>query len=63
MDCTRSAAGAHGVADIDAAADARVGILERLQNIERRGPQLILRTVIVDGDADVIFLDELLDAG
>jgi len=49
-------AGAHGVADIDAAADARVGYLERLQNIERRGPQLILRTVIVDGDADVISL-------
>jgi len=33
---------------------------ERLENVQRRRPELVLGSVIVDGDADVVFPDELL---
>ncbi len=35
----------------------------RLQHIERRGPQLILGSVVVDGDSYVVLLHEFLNAG
>ena len=54
---------AHGMAYIDAAADAGIGSFERLENVQRRRPELVLGSVVVDGDADVVFLDELLQAG
>src|SRR5260370_37894276 len=52
---------ANRMPDIDAAADARIHALHRLQNIQRRMPQLILGAMIVDRDADVGFLYECLD--
>src|SRR5438477_2190593 len=48
------------MSDIDAAPDARIHVLYRLQHIERRMPQLVLRSVIVDRDFDVVLLYELL---
>ena len=56
-------AGARCVTDIDAASHARVHILYCLQHIQRRGPQLIFRPMIVDGEPDVVFLHELFNAG
>ena len=53
--------GARGVADIDAESDARIEILDGFEHVERRREELVLGPVIVDGDADVVFLDELLD--
>ena len=35
--------------------------LIELEDVEGRLPELVLRAVVVDGDADVVFLDELLD--
>ena len=55
-------AGTHRVPHIDAASHARVHIADRLQNIERRMPQLIFRPVVVDGEAYVVLLHKLLDA-
>src|SRR5438552_2977868 len=49
-------AGADRMPDIDAAADARIHTFHRRQYIERRMPQLVLGAVIVDRDADVVFL-------
>ena len=40
-----------------------IGSFERLENVQRRRPELVLGSVVVDGDADVVFLDELLQAG
>src|ERR1700674_187108 len=48
--------------DIDAAPDARVHTLYRLQYIQRRMPQLIFRPVIVDRDTDIVLLYELLNS-
>src|SRR6202140_3793246 len=53
-------AGAHGVAYIDAAADSRVHVFDDLQDVERRPPELVFRTMVVDRDFDVVLLDELL---
>src|SRR5450432_3234169 len=53
-------AGAHGVAYIDAAADSRVHVFDELQDVERRPPELVFRTMVVDCDPDVVLLDELL---
>src|SRR5258708_26933712 len=53
-------AGARGVAYIDAAADSRVHVFDELQDVERRLPELVFRTMIVDRDPDVVLLDELL---
>ena len=55
-------AGASGVPDINAAADARIHTLDRLQYIQRRMPQLVLGPVIVDCDTDVVFLYEFLNS-
>ncbi len=56
-------AGANGVADIYAAADAWVQTFYSFQDIERRVPQLIFRPVIVDGEFDRVFADEFFDSG
>src|SRR5882757_8887886 len=56
-------AGASGVADIDAAAHAWVHIFYGLQYVLRGMPELIFGAVIVDGETDVVFLYEFLDAG
>src|ERR1700691_6151437 len=53
-------AGAHGVAYIDAAADSRVHVFDELQDVERRLPKLVFRTMVVDCDPDAVLLDELL---
>src|SRR5258708_1616345 len=53
--------GTHRMPDVDAAPDARVVLLHRLQHIERGVPQLVLRSMIVDSDADVILLHEFFD--
>jgi len=53
--------GAHGVADVDAAAHAWIHALHCSEDGKRRGPDLVLRAVVVDGETDVIFLDELFD--
>src|SRR5258708_18903732 len=53
-------AGARGVAYIDAAADSRVHVFDELQDVERRLPELVFRTMVVDCDPDVVLLDELL---
>ena len=55
-------AGASGVADIDAAAHAWVHIFHRFQYVLRGMPELIFWAVIVDGETDVVFLYEFLDA-
>src|SRR5579859_5836442 len=55
-------AGAHCVPDIDAAADARIELFDRLEHIQRGGPDLILRPVVVDSDADIVLLHKLLNA-
>src|SRR3984957_16808871 len=49
-----------GVAYIDAAADSRVHVLDELQDVERRLPELVFGTMVVDCDPDVVLLDELL---
>src|SRR5258708_6017096 len=51
---------AHGVAYIDAAADSRVHVFDELQDVERRLPELVFRTMVVDCDPDAVLLDELL---
>src|SRR5580658_2816817 len=48
--------------DVNAAPDARIHILDRLQHVERRMPYSIFRPVIVNRDADIELLDELLDS-
>ena len=53
--------GAGGVAYVDAEADARIEILDGLEHVEGRGKELVLGAVIVDGDLDVVLLDEALD--
>ena len=50
--------GAGGVAYVDAEADARVEILDGLEHVEGRGEELVFGAVVVDGDLDVVFLDE-----
>src|SRR6266478_565520 len=47
--------------DIDAASHARIHSLYRLQYIQRRMPQFILRPVIVDREAYVVLLHKLLN--
>jgi hypothetical protein len=54
--------GAHGVANVDAAAHARVHVLDRFEHIERGREHLVLGAVVVDGDANVVFLDEFFHA-
>src|SRR5437773_538730 len=49
------------MSNINAAPDARIHALYRLQYIQRRMPQFIFRPVIVDGHADVVILYELLN--
>src|SRR3984957_12803167 len=53
-------AGALGVAYIDAAADSRVHVFDEFEDVERRLPELVFRTMIVDGDPDAELLHELL---
>src|SRR5258707_9200918 len=53
-------AGALGVAYIDAAADSRVHFFDELQDVERRLPELVFRTMVVDCDPDVVLLGERL---
>jgi len=55
-------AGTNRMPHIDAAADARIHTLHRLQYIQRRRPQLVFGAVIVDRDADVVLLYKLLDS-
>ncbi len=50
-----------GMADVDAKAEPRVERLDPLPGVERRGPGLVLGTVVVDRDLDVVFLDELVE--
>src|SRR5258708_35417027 len=54
-------AGARRVAYIDAAADSRIHVFDELQDVERRLPELVFRTMVVDCDPDVVLLHELLD--
>jgi hypothetical protein len=56
-------AGANSMPDVDAASDAGIHLLHRLQYIQRRVPQLILGSVIVDRKANVVLLHELLNSG
>src|SRR5258708_18888986 len=53
-------AGARRVAYIDAAADSRIHVFDELQDVERRPPELVFRTMVVDCDPDVVLLHELL---
>jgi len=55
-------AGANRVANVNAAADAWVESFDRFQDIERRRPKFIFGAVIVNRDADVVFLYEFFDA-
>src|SRR5580704_9536617 len=55
-------AGANCMPDVDAAADARIHILHRLQYIQRRTPQLVLGPVIVDRNTNVVLLYKLLNS-
>ena len=48
-------AGANGMADINAAPDARIQAFYGFQDIQRRMPQLVFGAVIVDGEANVEF--------
>src|ERR1700722_398534 len=52
--------GTHGVADVNAAAHARVHVLDCLKHIERRREHLVLGAVVVNGDAYVVLLYEFL---
>src|SRR5260370_15115180 len=54
--------GTHRVPDIDAAPDARVVLLHPLQHVQRGVPQLVLRSMIVDRESNVILLHEFFDA-
>src|SRR4029077_10410345 len=49
---------AHAVTHIDAAAHPRIHRLYKLQHIEWRREDLVLGSMIVDGDFDVVFLHE-----
>src|SRR6266851_7886391 len=51
----------HRMPDVDAAADAGVVLLHPLQNVQRGVPQLVLRSMIMDRNADVVLLHELFD--
>jgi hypothetical protein len=53
---------AHSVADVDAASDAGVHVLDGFEDIERRGPLFVFGAVVVDGELDVVLLYELFDA-
>jgi len=55
--------GAHGVAYVDAAAHAWVQALHCGEHGEWRGPDFVLGAVVVDGEADIVFLHELFDGG
>src|SRR5258708_24021329 len=55
-------AGTNCMPDIDAAPDARIHTLYRLQYIQRRMPELIFGSVIVDRETEVVFLYEFLDS-
>src|SRR6266478_10149916 len=55
-------AGTNRMPDIDAAPDARIHTLYRLQYIQRRMPQLIFWPVIVNREMDIVFLYELLNS-
>src|SRR5579859_746252 len=55
-------AGTRRVPDVDATPDSRIHVLYRLQYVQRRMPQPILWPVIMDRDANVIFLYELFDS-
>ena len=54
--------GANCVPDIDAATNSRIHPFHRLQNVQRRMPQLIFGSVIVNRDADVVLLYEFLNS-
>jgi hypothetical protein len=55
-------AGADGVAEVDAEADARIHVLDGGEHVEGRGKVLVLGAVVVDGELDVVLLDELFQA-
>ena len=57
IDSTMSTPVARSMADIDTKPATRVHVLHDLRDALRRGKILIFRTVIVDRDLDVIFLD------
>src|SRR6185437_13673851 len=52
---------ASGVSNVNAATHAWIHILNSFQYIQRRGPQLVFWAVVMDGDADVVFLHKLLN--
>ena len=49
-----------GMPHVDAYADPLVVLLDRLPDVERRGPDLVFRPVVVDGQLDVELLDHLV---
>src|ERR1035437_1932681 len=51
------------VAHVDAEDKAWFDALDGLEHVKRRWPYLVFRAVVMDRDADVVFLDELLQAG
>ena len=55
-------AGTHRMPDVDTATDARIVLLHPFQHIQRGVPQLILRPMVMNGQADVILLHEFFDA-
>jgi len=52
---------AHRMADVDTKADAGIEGFDELERFVRRRVKVVLGTVIVDGDADLVFLGETLD--
>ncbi len=52
--------GANRMADVDATPDPRIHAFHGLQHVQRRRPNLVFWSVIMDRNADVVVLDELL---
>src|ERR1035441_7205835 len=54
--------GADSVAQVDAEADARIQVLDSGEHVKGRGKVFVLGAVVVDGELDVVFLDEFFEA-
>src|SRR5580700_902498 len=50
------------VSNVNATADARVQIANVFENVERAGPEFVFRTMVMDCDLDIVFLNELFNA-
>jgi len=53
--------GTRGMAHVDTAADPRVEVLDGKKHIQRRVLALVLRTMIVDRDTDVVLLHHTVE--